>query len=60
MDGKAASAVQLVITVLELTGEGQEVSPGADVQVVLGEPERGDCGCFPDAAEVERGIAAGR
>lgn len=47
----------------------QEASSGAGWEVVIGEPERavhsltgeaGGCGCFPDAAEVGRGIAAGR
>ncbi len=51
------------------TGKVQEASPGACEEVVIGEPEHaahsltgeaGGCGHFPDAAEAERGIAAGR
>lgn len=60
VDGRAASAVQLVITVPEQTGEVQEASPGADEEEVLGEPEHGGYGCLRDAVEVEHGIAVGR
>lgn len=54
---------------LKQTGEVQEASPGADGEAAIGEPEgavhsltgeAGGRGCFPDAAEVERGTAVGR
>lgn len=50
--------MQQVITVLEQRGRVQEVSPGAGVEVVIG--EAGGCERFPDAAEVERGTALGK
>lgn len=68
-DGRAASVVQLVITVQVQTAEVQVVSPGASVKAVIGEPERavhsltgeaGGRGCFPGAVELGHGIAAGR
>lgn len=69
MTGTAASAVQLVITVLGLTVEALAVSSGVSVKAGIGEPERvvhsltGEAvgfGCLPGAAEAERGIAVDR
>lgn len=49
--------------------EVQEVSPGAAVKVVIGEPERvvhslageaGGCGSFPGAVEKGHGIVVGK
>lgn len=70
MAGKAASAVQLVITAQEQTVEVQAVSLGVSVKAVIGEPERevvnslpgvaGGSGCFQDAVGGEHGTAVGR
>lgn len=69
MVGKAASAVQLVITVQKQTVEVQAVSLGVSVKVVTGEPVHvvnslpgaaGGSECFQGAVGGEHGIAVDR